>query len=491
MKPTSPVTLPSSSPATSDGKKKKENKEKREGEVCRGCEMEMSLGEEEYMCVYIYTHLCMNQDIVTGGEDEMKSSEKMTGDSPKMMIGGLPEKVFVSVMEEGTKSGNHLISAAAFVEGGTQDACDDACSICLESFSESDPHTVTGCKHEFHLQCILEWCQRSSQCPMCWQSISLKDPSSQELLDAIEQEKMIANNPSMNTTIFHHPTFGDFELQHVRFYFFFPSLMAMFGKLGDKLALPASATDAELEERIIQHLAAAAAMGRARHIARREGHRSQTSAHGRPRYLGFSAQPSVPSPTRPTSSDNVESTPAIGGSPLATVREESVSSSSAHATEHPASPLVSTIVPARPRESPSTDWSAMQSSPSNQDRAGPSELPSFSDFKTRVNAISMRYKESITKTTKNWKEKLFSRNSSAATNHGSTDPGEGSADVATLSRMMDHLEHDLGSPLSNTSSPSDHRRQQNNNVATTAANSASRNETPPPPPPPPPGSVVE
>lgn len=106
--------------------------------------------------------------------------------------------------------------------------------------------------------------------------------------------------------------------------------------------MPANASDAELEERIIQHLAAAAAMGRARHIARREGHhhRSRTSAQNRPRYLGFSAQPSnVPSPTRPTSSDDVEPTVEAP-----TVPEEP-----------PSSPLVPTIVPARPHESPSTD----------------------------------------------------------------------------------------------------------------------------------------
>ncbi|KAI3784599.1 hypothetical protein L1987_43701 [Smallanthus sonchifolius] len=36
--------------------------------------------------------------------------------------------VFTSAIEDGTKSKDHLISAAAFVEGGTQDACDDACS---------------------------------------------------------------------------------------------------------------------------------------------------------------------------------------------------------------------------------------------------------------------------------------------------------------------------------------------------------------------------
>lgn len=46
-------------------------------------------------------------------------------------------------MEENTQSDDaHLTSAAAFVEGGIQDACDDACSICLEDFSESDPSTV-------------------------------------------------------------------------------------------------------------------------------------------------------------------------------------------------------------------------------------------------------------------------------------------------------------------------------------------------------------
>ncbi|KAL6508430.1 E3 ubiquitin-protein ligase rhf2a [Orobanche hederae] len=51
---------------------------------------------------------------------------------------------------------SHMTSAAAFVEGGIQEACDDACSICLEGFCDSDPSTVTSCKHEFHLQCVLE-----------------------------------------------------------------------------------------------------------------------------------------------------------------------------------------------------------------------------------------------------------------------------------------------------------------------------------------------
>ncbi|KAK9122968.1 hypothetical protein Sjap_012570 [Stephania japonica] len=178
----------------------------------------------------------------------------------------------VSEMEETKKSESHLTSAAAFVEGGIQDACDDACSICLEAFCDNDPSTLTSCKHEFHLQCILEWCQRSSQCPMCWQSISLKDPASQELLEAVERERSFRFNAPRSGAIFHHPSLGDFELQHV----------------------PVGATDVELEERIIQHLAAAAAMGRAHHIARREGQRSRSTAQGRPQFLVFSTHPSGP-----------------------------------------------------------------------------------------------------------------------------------------------------------------------------------------------------
>lgn len=47
----------------------------------------------------------------------------------------------VSEKEEG-KNDSHLTSAAAFVEGGIQEACDDSCSICLEAFCDSDPGTV-------------------------------------------------------------------------------------------------------------------------------------------------------------------------------------------------------------------------------------------------------------------------------------------------------------------------------------------------------------
>ncbi|VVB16887.1 unnamed protein product [Arabis nemorensis] len=338
-----------------------------------------------------------------------------------------------------TTSEGHLTSAAAFVEGGIQDPCDDACSICLEVFCESDPSALTSCKHEYHLQCILEWCQRSSQCPMCWQAISLKDPTSQELLEAVVQERNFRFNPSRNATIFRHPTLGDFELQH----------------------LPVGVDNAEIEERIIQHLAAAAAMGRARHGVRREGHRSRSSSQGHPQFMVFSSHPNAspppphpPMPSSPSQRDESDTVTSLPLSPHNTTGEGSLQSNMQPPTSfhhHQVSPSASD----------SNSRSPNQSSPSDQDRAGPSELQSFSEsLKSRLNAVSTRYKESISKNTRNWKDRFFSRNTSMA-DLGSEVKREVSAGIATVSRMMERLE-----------------TRENSRPSTASVSSGSGNQTP-------------
>ncbi|XP_071716729.1 E3 ubiquitin-protein ligase RHF1A [Rutidosis leptorrhynchoides] len=98
----------------------------------------------------------------------------------------------------------------------------DVCSICLDEFdSNHNPPTVSTCKHEFHLQCILEWSQRSKECPICWQVIVLKDPASQELLSMMEDERrrrsrvpQIYNGPE----VYHDVEYddSDFEEQVIR-----------------------------------------------------------------------------------------------------------------------------------------------------------------------------------------------------------------------------------------------------------------------------------
>ncbi|XWS66546.1 hypothetical protein CRYUN_Cryun05aG0209000 [Craigia yunnanensis] len=330
-------------------------------------------------------------------------------------------------MEEIQKPDSHITSAAAFVEGGIQDACDDACSICLEEFSENDPSTVTNCKHEFHLQCILEWCQRSSQCPMCCQAISLKDPASQELLQAVGRERSFRATPSRNTTIFHHPTFGDLELQH----------------------LPVGVNDLELEEHIIQHLAAAAAMGRTHHAGRRGGQR-RTSAHSRPHFLVLSTHPgaqhsgSVSSPLTQIAGETEAAaiTVASPSNPLSSRGDELSQQMSPFPSNQNTSASGSTVSPVNSRGFSFNNRSTSGNSSSlpNQERAGPSEFQSFSEsLKSRLNAVSMRYKESISKSTRGWKERWFSRNSSMS-DIGNEDRREVSAGIASVSRMMDRLE---------------------------------------------------
>ncbi|KAJ0982610.1 hypothetical protein J5N97_010865 [Dioscorea zingiberensis] len=306
----------------------------------------------------------------------------------------IPQPQSGSLRMETEKGESHLSSAAAFVEGGLQDACGDACSICLEDFCDSNPSTVTSCKHEFHLQCILEWCQRSSQCPMCWQAISLKDPISQELLEAVERERNLRLNRPRSTA-YYHPALGDFELQH----------------------LPLGPNDAELEERIFQHLAAAAARGRAQHISRREGQRIRSSARGHPQYVVFSTNSSSVPATSGERGENemIETTVAADSSgPVHTTSEESISQAR-HTTRGQAGQVVSiqsgssSTAAARPALS----YSRSSVVHSTQDRAGPSDFQSFSEtLKSRFNAVSMRYRESIANSTRGWKEKFFSRNTS-------------------------------------------------------------------------------
>lgn len=315
---------------------------------------------------------------------------------------------------ENTKG--HMTSASAFVEGGIQEAFEDACSICLETFCERDPSSVTSCKHEFHLQCILEWCQRSSNCPMCWQPIRMKNPTSQELLEAVEQERNFRLKPSRNTTIFHHPYLGDIELH-----------------------LPTDANDSEIEEQIIQHLTAAA-ITRTHHVSPRDIPRRRPSSLGRPQFVYF--------PTPPIGHESQSGTLTTGS--FVQTDRTLVSPSGSENTSlngHDDIPISS-----RNQVMP------------NPDGAGPSEVQTFPEtLKSRLSAMSMRYKESLSKSTRGWREKLFTRNNSMA-DFSSELRREVDSGIAIVSRMMERLEtrednHCTVSPHSASSSSSSSARQ--------------------------------
>jgi len=336
--------------------------------------------------------------------------------------------VLVLGMEDSKVTETHLTSAAAFVEGGVQDPCDDACSICLEPFTDNDPATVTSCKHEYHLQCILEWSQRSKECPMCLRILILKDPASQELLAAVEQERSFRLSRSPNTPIFARNSVDEIEFHHV----------------------PAYTDDSDFEERIMQHLAAAA-MGRAHHFSRRENLRHRSSGQGHPQFLVFSTHPNAP----PISPNNIEA--QDGNIPTFTSLDSTTPAMTATSEEQ----LQQGPLPSPPgqmnsranrntgiavqgldnRSEPFTPRNnAGQQSPENQQRSRPSDFQSFSEsFKSRFNAVSTRYKESISRSTRGFKEKFFARNN-AVTELGREVQREVSAGIAGVARIMERLD---------------------------------------------------
>ncbi|URE34249.1 E3 ubiquitin-protein ligase [Musa troglodytarum] len=309
-------------------------------------------------------------------------------------------------MDETAKIESHLSSAVAFMEGGIHDACDDACSICLEAFCES-------------MRSIYS---RSSQCPMCWQPTSLKDPTSQELPEAVEWERSFRLDNTQTTTIIQHPAFGDFELQHVGCY------------------LPVGGSHAEIEECIFQHLLLLLPweehttlleekVGLDQDLmAVRDAASVASISSSSPPRGGNEVAPAIvaANPTTPTT------TPVGEFSELTSVTPTHASEVATLTSEARNSQMRSSIsCPRAP---------AGQSSRVHQDGPGPSDFQSFSgSLKSRLNAVSMRYKESITKSTQGWRERLFSRNGPVA-DIGSEVRREISVRIAIVSRMMECLD---------------------------------------------------
>lgn len=259
----------------------------------------------------------------------------------------------------------------------------------------------------------------------------MKDPMSQELLEAVEEERNAQENHARTTTIFRHPLLGDFEV-------------------------PVDADDAEIEECILQHLAAAAAIRRSHRHARREGRRSRSAAHGHghghPQVLFFpTAAEATPGGSHSVSShppqegDHVHASAVTPSQPLPTVdsAEETAANTSVNHTASVNGPVGS-----------NDSVSRNQSSPVNQDEAGPSDAQSFSDtIKSRLQSVSTKYKDSITKSTRGWKERWFTQNS-AISNLGSEMRREVNAGIAAVSRMIEKLETQDGTgPSSATASP--------------------------------------
>ncbi|CAM6093860.1 unnamed protein product [Calypogeia fissa] len=292
-------------------------------------------------------------------------------------------------------------SAAAFVEGGVQDACDDACSICLENFCENDPSTITTCKHEYHLQCILEWSQRSKECPMCWQPLSLENPDSQTLLAASEQERL---TNFQRSTYYQRSAPDESQAHGVRFG-------------------ASHVDDSDLEDRIMQHLAAAA-IGRAQHLARRgESLRYRPSPNQGLSHIMIEPARSNSSYVQLSSSTAVSFTGgASPASPISVPDIRGFDSNSEQAALRWSTSTYSHSIPERARGVISSDSSSMDSSAIRRaavleppEHHKTTSDPSLSEtLKSRLAAASSKYRDSLSKTTRGLRERLRLRNGAIA-----------------------------------------------------------------------------
>lgn len=284
-------------------------------------------------------------------------------------------------------SENSVISPASSSSYGlVDDSSEDACSICLEPFNVQDPATLTSCKHEYHLQCILEWSQRSKECPICWQFLFLKDPVSQELLAAVAGERNARSRQHISpaASIVHHFS-EDTDFDHDASY----------------------SDDSDFDERIMQHLASAAS--RAHYVRRRGRHRSSGSSQ---------VIPVSPSANMPGVQQTYTTSPG-GHQDL----DYELSDGDLRTLSIPPTinvqPEDSSIVNMLPSATVNRDGHykprvvPSQAQRDNPGTRSPPELFSISEsIRSKWSAASARYKESISKSTRGFKEKLLARNNS-------------------------------------------------------------------------------
>ncbi|KAF5951010.1 hypothetical protein HYC85_013003 [Camellia sinensis] len=301
---------------------------------------------------------------------------------------------------------NPLMISSASSSGATVADRDvdfeDACSICLEPFNSQDPPTVTNCRHEYHLQCILEWSQRSKECPICWQLLVLKDPSSQELLAAVENERNLRSRRNA---------------RHIREDY----EMNIDNSYGD---------DSDFDERIMRHFAAAAR--RARYVERRG--RPRSSGIGPPLVLLSVPTGDLPPPDvqhmRTTSPEERQTSSY----------EFSEGDSPTFSTQRSVVPEVVNVEPKSVGNGECCNKPRVLCSPESPQRPSSSEFLAFSEsVKLKFSAASARYKESISKSTRGFKEKLLAQNISVR-ELGRGVQREMNAGIAGVAQMIERLD---------------------------------------------------
>ena len=63
------------------------------------------------------------------------------------------------------------------------DKTETECPICCSNFTDSENVSITGCKHYFHTNCLVEWGHYNTACPVCRTDIPIIDKKENDELE--------------------------------------------------------------------------------------------------------------------------------------------------------------------------------------------------------------------------------------------------------------------------------------------------------------------
>jgi len=64
-----------------------------------------------------------------------------------------------------------------------------SCPICLKNFEEGEEGSTLPCKHQFHVECLIPWLQKTSSCPLCRAELPTADPDWEEMKRQKKRDK--------------------------------------------------------------------------------------------------------------------------------------------------------------------------------------------------------------------------------------------------------------------------------------------------------------
>ena len=79
-----------------------------------------------------------------------------------------------STLKSRSKSPGSSVKSRGFFQSPTPESLKNKCPICLETIRSH--HIKTKCSHDFHKECLIQWCENQKQhmntkCPMCKRDI--------------------------------------------------------------------------------------------------------------------------------------------------------------------------------------------------------------------------------------------------------------------------------------------------------------------------------